>query len=89
MGRTMRGRGAEAGPMTGHERRLLRVMVVDDDPIVREGLTRWLQRSGLAVAVADMACCDGLVEMAAGLRADIVLLDLDMPGRSAPRDTAA
>ena len=83
MGRTMRGRGAEAGPMTGHERRLLRVMVVDDDPLVRHEMARWLEGRGLATVVADTECCDGLVEMAADLRADIVLLDLDMPGRPA------
>ncbi|HET8526081.1 MAG TPA: response regulator transcription factor [Actinomycetota bacterium] len=54
-----------------------RVLVVDDEPMVREVLTRYLEREGFTVDVAE----DGeaaLVSFAAS-RPDLVLLDLMLP----------
>ena len=63
------------------------VLVVDDDPQVRVAVTRGLRQRGFTAEVAE----DGdaaLRRVAAGLRPDVVLLDVTMPGTSA-RDTLA
>ena len=54
-----------------------RVLVVDDEPLVREVLSRYLQREGFEVDVA----ADGEVALASfeAHRPDLVLLDLMLP----------
>jgi DNA-binding response OmpR family regulator len=54
-----------------------RVLVVDDEPMVREVLSRYLERDGFEVEVA----ADGELAMAAfdARRPDLVLLDLMLP----------
>jgi DNA-binding response OmpR family regulator len=62
--------------MTGvHER--MRVLIVDDEPMVRDVLARYLTRSGF---IADTVC-DGEAAIAAfdASRPDLVLLDLMLP----------
>jgi two-component system response regulator ResD len=53
------------------------VLVVDDDPIVRDVVSRYLERSGFRVATAD----DGEAALASfrDERPDLVLLDLMLP----------
>ena len=66
------------------------VAVVDDHPIVRDGITGWVAApdSGVSV-VATAATVDGLLA-GAGRRADVVLLDLDLgDGTTAERNVAA
>jgi len=66
------------------------VAVVDDHPIVRDGITGWVAApdSGISV-VATAATVDGLLA-GAGRRADVVLLDLDLgDGTTAERNVAA
>jgi CheY-like chemotaxis protein len=55
----------------------MRILVVDDDKVMREVFTVMLQRVGFDVAVAD----DGLmgVEMWEGGNFDLVLMDVQMP----------
>lgn len=57
-----------------------RILVVDDDPSVREMLTRVLVGEGYLVWTAG----DGAaaLELAAVKKIDLVLLDLNMPGKS-------
>jgi DNA-binding NarL/FixJ family response regulator len=72
----MPGRPGEAAP--GGEP--IRVVVADDHPVVREGLRSFLaSRPGLDV-VGEAADADGLVDAAARLAPDVVLVDLMMPG---------
>jgi DNA-binding response OmpR family regulator len=54
-----------------------RVLVVDDEPMVRDVLARYLQKEGYDVAVAE----DGeqALELHASARPDLVLLDLMLP----------
>jgi two-component system phosphate regulon response regulator OmpR len=57
-----------------------RILVVDDDSTVREMLTRVLVGEGFLVwAAADGTAA---LEVAAAAKVDLVLLDLNMPGKS-------
>jgi DNA-binding NarL/FixJ family response regulator len=58
----------------------LRVMIVDDHPIVREGLGHMLGEAGYVVSEAS----DGTqaVKLAASLRPQLIVMDVVMPGMS-------
>jgi DNA-binding NarL/FixJ family response regulator len=66
----------------------IRVLVVDDHPIVRSGIVALLE-SADGIEVAGEAA-DGLtaVDRAAELRPDVVLMDLRLPGLGGERATA-
>jgi DNA-binding NarL/FixJ family response regulator len=60
----------------------IRVLVVDDHPVVRDGVSAALEgRPGLAV-VGDAGSKADAVDAAARLHPDVVLVDLHMPGGS-------
>ena len=59
---------------------MIRVLVVDDHPVVRQGLRAFLgSRPGIEV-VGEASDGEGAVAAAADLRPDVVLMDLVMPG---------
>ena len=58
----------------------IRVLVVDDHPIVRQGLRSFLASREDIEVVGEAADGDAAVAEAARLRPDVVLLDLSMPG---------
>lgn len=58
----------------------VRVMIVDDNPVVRSGLVSLLEASGTGEVVAEAADGQEAVTEAAQARPDVVLLDVRMPG---------
>lgn len=56
----------------------VRVLVVDDEPMVREVVTAYLEREGFKVTCADNGP-DALTEIATGTH-DVVVLDVMLPG---------
>ena len=58
----------------------IRVMIVDDHPMVRQGLAAFLGLAEDLSLVGEAGDVEGAAEMARGLRPDVVLLDLVLPG---------
>ena len=56
----------------------LRVMLVDDAPLIREGFARLLRDEGIEV-VAQYADALGIVAAVAEMRPDVVVMDVRMP----------
>ncbi|MEE4022218.1 response regulator transcription factor [Gordonia sp. PKS22-38] len=73
--------------MTGDERPRLRVMVVDDHPMWRDGVARDLEEEGFDV----VATADGVGaarRRAAAVAPDVVLMDMQLPDGSGAEATA-
>jgi DNA-binding NarL/FixJ family response regulator len=58
---------------------VLRLMIVDDHPVVREGLRGMLEADPGITVVGEAASGDEAVVQAAELRPDVILMDLRMP----------
>lgn len=66
-----------ASPVTGDADRRRRVLVIDDEPTVRDVVSRYLERDGYRVeSAADGQSARKLLEEAA----DLIILDLMLPG---------
>jgi DNA-binding NarL/FixJ family response regulator len=59
---------------------VIRILLVDDHPVVRMGLRGMLDAEADLVVVGEAGSGDAGVEMAVAERPDIVLMDLRMPG---------
>lgn len=59
---------------------MIRVLLVDDHPVVREGLRGMLEAEPDLVVVGEAGSGDEAVALAAGARPDVILMDLRMPG---------
>lgn len=64
---------ADTGPRT------IRIMVVDDNPVVRSGLVALLETSDHIEVIAEAADGRRAIELAGHLNPDLVLLDVRMP----------
>ncbi len=68
----------QASPSTSN-RRLRRVLIVDDTPQVRQDLSLLLQLTGEMEVVGEAANGFEAIGQAEALRPDVVVLDLEMP----------
>jgi CheY-like chemotaxis protein len=57
----------------------MRILIVDDDPLVAETLTLIFQRHGFDAVAANTA--DKALDEVRAVAPDLVLCDIDMPGR--------
>ncbi|GAA4591843.1 response regulator transcription factor [Planotetraspora phitsanulokensis] len=67
---------------------MLRLMIVDDHPVVREGLRGMLEADPGITVVGEASSGDEAVVRAAELRPDVVLMDLRMPNGDGVSATA-
>ena len=68
---------------------MIRVLVVDDHPVVRGGLCWMFEGVDDIVVVGEAGSGSRAVELARSLRPDVVLMDLRMPGYDGVAATAA
>jgi DNA-binding NarL/FixJ family response regulator len=59
---------------------MIRVLIGDDHPVVREGLKRILSGAPDMTVVADVATSEEVLSRSARGDVDVVLLDIGMPG---------
>ena len=72
--------------MTGHDR-VIDVAVVDDHPIIRDGISAWLSEPGSSIRVVGTAATVDALLAGPGRHAHVVLLDLDLgDGTTAERN---
>jgi len=60
-----------------------RVLVVDDEPIVRESIADWLTDAGYEVSTTDSG--EKALELAQGEDFGVMILDIRLPGRTGIR----
>src|SRR5690349_766730 len=61
---------------------MIRIIVVDDHPVVRQGLVATLADESDFEVVGSAASAEEALERVARLQPDVVLLDLELPGKS-------
>lgn len=62
---------------------MIKVLIADDHPLVREGLKKVVEQSTIDIEVVDEACdAYELMEKLRKKQPDIVVLDIAMPGKS-------
>jgi DNA-binding NarL/FixJ family response regulator len=59
---------------------VIRIVLVDDHPIVRQGLTASLEDEADLEVVGAAASAEAALDMVAARRPEVVLLDLELPG---------
>jgi len=68
---------------------VLRVVIVDDEPLAREGVRVRLQRAGDVAIVGECEDGDQAITLIRATKPDVVFLDIQMPGRTGIEVTKA
>jgi DNA-binding NarL/FixJ family response regulator len=70
--------------MPGHpgELDVITLLIVDDHPVVRDGLAALIDTVGNVAVVAQADTAERAIRAAQALRPDVVLMDLNLPGAS-------
>jgi DNA-binding NarL/FixJ family response regulator len=68
---------------------MIRVLIVDDHPVVRNGLRAFLNAQPDIVVVGEASDGEGVLRQVETLRPDVVLLDCCLPGPEGPAVAAA
>lgn len=59
---------------------MIRVLIADDEPLIRAGIRTVLESAGDITVVAEAGSGAGVAEQARSYRADVAVLDIKMPG---------
>ena len=68
--------------MASVENKTVRVVLADDHAIVRAGLREYLEAKGAATVVGQCSSGVEVIDLLRTVKADVLVLDLQMPGRS-------
>ena len=82
-----RGRAGAGGQRAEEDSRVISVLLVDDHPVVIEGLRKVLATAGDLTVTGEAHDASGAIEKTRALHPDVVLLDLRMPGASGVQAT--
>ena len=58
-----------------------RILVVDDHPLMREGVAQWIQRAPDLEVCGEAGSAAAALALAGKLKPDLILIDISMPGR--------
>jgi DNA-binding NarL/FixJ family response regulator len=67
---------------------LTRVLLADDHDLLRQGIRRLLEDTGTVQVIAESATAASALELAARLKPDVVVMDIDLPDMSGIDATA-
>lgn len=67
---------------TGEARPAIRVLIADDHPILRDGVSAVLEMQPDITVVGEAATGDEAIDSFARLKPDVTLMDLQMPGKT-------
>ena len=82
-----RGSAGAGGQRAEEDSRVISVLLVDDHPVVIEGLRKVLATAGDLMVTGEAHDASGAIEKTRALHPDVVLLDLRMPGASGVQAT--
>ncbi len=68
---------------------MITLLLVDDDPLVRQGLRLWFERAPDITVVGEASNGSEAIALAQALHPNVVLLDISMPSRDGIAATAA
>ncbi len=68
---------------------MITLLLVDDEPLVRHGLRRWLERVADITVIEEASDGAEAIALAQALHPDVVLMDISMPAADGIAATAA